>query len=195
MQEAGSAVVPYLAKTRRGKGLTSYWKGRPEAAIPVRTDFGRNSGGSSRNRSRLRAMEPQHRQLYFEPDLLQGMVPFSCVSRRARTDRSPLLGFSGLKDASAAISRMTSRARSGCLAFTLPRRSSGVFAEAVRRGSVADREPLPDMPARFQLVDHCDGEVFHRDPALALVVDEQLVLAEAELARALAGLEQGRRGE
>jgi hypothetical protein len=45
----------------------------------------------------------------------------------------------------------------------------------------------------LHFVDHGDGEVFHRHPALALRIGQQLILAETELAGALAWSKQRRR--
>src|SRR5208282_965070 len=57
--------------------------------------------------------------------------------------------------------------------------------------SIADGEPLPDMLRFLQFVDGGDRVVLERDAA-ALVVAQQLILAEAELAGAFAGNEHRR---
>ena len=49
------------------------------------------------------------------------------------------------------------------------------------------------MRRLFDLIEHRDGIVFHRDPALACCVAQQGFLANTELAGALARLEQCRR--
>jgi hypothetical protein len=65
---------------------------------------------------------------------------------------------------------------------------AGWEARPVAR-SVADREALPDVLGRLDLVGHDDGIVLEGDAA-ALVGGKQCVLAEAELAGPLAGNEQ-----
>src|ERR1044072_8098196 len=58
---------------------------------------------------------------------------------------------------------------------------------------VSRREALADVPGLLDLVHDGDGEVLAADLALALVVLEQVVAAQAELAGALAGLNRGGR--
>ena len=58
--------------------------------------------------------------------------------------------------------------------------------------SVADGEAAAAMGRLLQLVDQCDRIILGGDRAAALGVDQKLVGAEAELAGALARLDQGR---
>ena len=51
------------------------------------------------------------------------------------------------------------------------------------------------MLGPLQLVDHGDGVVLHRYPALALRVHEELISAQAELSGAFALLEVGGRAK
>ena len=51
--------------------------------------------------------------------------------------------------------------------------------------SVPRRKALPDMAREFQFIDHRDGEILNRDPALADSVYQQLIGSEAELSRTL----------
>jgi len=61
--------------------------------------------------------------------------------------------------------------------------------------SVADGEALALVPGLFQLVDESDGIVLHGDAAVALGVADELIFAETELARSLAGFEEACRTE
>src|SRR5438445_4059110 len=66
-------------------------------------------------------------------------------------------------------------------------------ASSIDTRSVADGEALSIMLRMLQLIDEGNGEVLHRDPALARCVDEKLVVAEAEPTRALVGRQLGGR--
>src|SRR5437763_17041782 len=60
------------------------------------------------------------------------------------------------------------------------------FCALIRR-----REALADVLGLLELVEDRDGEVLAANQALALGVLEQVILAEAGLARAFAGLDRG----
>src|SRR5262249_12164175 len=63
------------------------------------------------------------------------------------------------------------------------------------RRSVPDGETLPPMLGCLELVDERDGIVLHRDAALVLLVGDQFVRSQTELARALPGQEVGGRSQ
>jgi hypothetical protein len=78
-------------------------------------------------------------------------------------------------------------ARVGCATAEarVPYRSSSYLT--------ADREALPSVLRVFEFIHQRDGVVLHRDAALSLVVDDEVVPADAELAGAFAGVEVGGR--
>src|SRR5262249_20272459 len=57
---------------------------------------------------------------------------------------------------------------------------------------VPHREPLIMVLGRLELVDHRHRIIFHRDAALAVGTDEQMILAQTERPRPLAGRDEGR---
>src|SRR5690242_18857893 len=57
------------------------------------------------------------------------------------------------------------------------------------------RKALPNMGRVFQFVDHRDGVILNRNPALAGSVYQELVVSEAELSRALFGRQVFRRAQ
>src|SRR5574337_33192 len=59
--------------------------------------------------------------------------------------------------------------------------------------SIADGEPLADVFRCLDFVDKRNRVILHRDPALAILADQQPVTAEPEPSGALAGCELGRR--
>src|SRR6266550_9454935 len=65
------------------------------------------------------------------------------------------------------------------------------FAREESKSLIRRREALADVLGLLELVEDGDGEVLAADQALALGVLEQVILAEAELAGALAGLDRG----
>src|SRR5581483_1593913 len=57
---------------------------------------------------------------------------------------------------------------------------------------IADGKALPDMGRTLDLVGHRNREVLERDPALAVRIDQQLVLSQTELAGPVPEIDQCR---
>ena len=79
--------------------------------------------------------------------------------------------------------------------YSLQTPMKGWFRQSLNSLSVPDREALPAVSWLFELIDQCNRVILHRNAALLRGIGNELVLAEAKLAGALAGDEVGGRSQ